>query len=46
MIKELDFIEMHDIGVNFFRLSMGYWKIVDLSYNFNGSDLEAEKRVI
>jgi len=43
MIQEQDFKEMKDFGVNFVRLPLGYWNVVDMPYNPNGPVNEAER---
>jgi aryl-phospho-beta-D-glucosidase BglC (GH1 family) len=33
MIKEQDFEEMHQVGINFLRVPVGYWNVLDMPTN-------------
>ena len=43
MIKESDFSEMKQLGVNFVRLPLGYWNVFDMPYCPNGPAADSER---
>jgi aryl-phospho-beta-D-glucosidase BglC (GH1 family) len=38
-----DFVQMREFGVNFLRLPLGYWNVVDMQGNPNGPSFDAER---
>ena len=42
-IIESEFAEMKTFGVNFLRLPLGYWNVVDMPGNPNAPEKEAER---
>jgi len=43
MIVEKDFEDMHSIGINFLRLPIGYWNVLDMPMN-PWSSIESESQ--
>ena len=43
MIVESDFEEMQSFGINFVRLPLGYWNVVDMPGNPNAPSFDADR---
>lgn len=42
-IVESDFKEMHDFGIDFLRLPLGYWNVIDMEGNPNAPSCDADR---